>query len=95
MTTTNITNKSGVSISAEQVARFIETEVRNDFSQDELNEIETWGNLTDIVDVNEYLSRAVAFFRIDMSNQATIHDTFAFLNDVMRITNFIVFKTYL
>ncbi len=32
-----ITNKSGVSISAEQVARFIETEVHNEFSQDELN----------------------------------------------------------
>ena len=89
-----ITNKSGASISAEQVARFIQTEVHNEFSVDELTEIESWGNLSDIVDVNEYLSRAVKFFRIDMSNQETIHDTFAFLNDVMRIVNFIVFHRY-
>jgi hypothetical protein len=95
MMTTHITNKSGVSISYEQVARFVENEVRKDFNNRQLLPIGSWSNLADIVDVNEYLSRAVTFFRIDMSNQATIHDTFRFMRNTIRATHWFLFKNNL
>jgi hypothetical protein len=92
MMTMRITNKSGVRISYEQFAGFIENEVRKNFNNRQLNEIGSWMELAEIVDVNEYLSRGVAFFRIDMGNQATIHDTFEFLNNAMRATQFLLFN---
>ena len=90
--TMRITNKSGVRISYEQFALFIEHEVRRDFTNRELNEIGSWMELTDTVDVNEYLSSGVTHFRIDMGNPTTIHDTFEFLNNTMRYIQFLLFN---
>jgi hypothetical protein len=92
MMSMRITNKSGVRISYEQFARFVENEVRKDFNNRMLNEIGSWMELIEIVDVNEYLSTAVAFFRIDMGNPTKIHDTFEFLNNAMRATQFFLFN---
>lgn len=89
---THITNKSGVSISYEQFARFIEKQVRMDFTHRELFPIGSWVKLAEIVDVNEYLSSAVTYFRIDMGNEATTHDTFVFMRNAIRATHWFLFN---
>jgi hypothetical protein len=95
MMTTHITNKSGVRISYEQFARFIEHEVRRDFTHRELYPIGSWSNLADLVDVNEYIASAVTHFRIDMDNDATIYDTFKFMRNTIRATHWFLFNNNL